>query len=187
MSDESPSVSDDETHGRERLHKVSPRHDAGGKPLTAEYAEIQRLLDAVGVASEAYSAARTLATRWALRETQEAVDAGRAAMRERFAAEHRWVHSNRHFTLDQLRRGSTCRRYTDYNWHAFPMERVEYFRLAWRPYRPVAILSHEHAPLHCSEALALEYGLTTMLLPGSWYAPQLRKGVLYMGAYSLCL
>jgi hypothetical protein len=155
--------------------------------MTPQYAEIQRLLDAVGVARDACAAARTPATRWALSAAQEAVEAARAAMRDDFAAKHGWVYSKRPFTLDQLRRGSTCHRYTDYKFSAFPMERVEHFRLAWRPYRPVAILSHEHAPIACSQKLAFEYGLTTMLLPTSWYSPQLRNAVLYMGLYSLCL
>jgi hypothetical protein len=116
------------------------------------------------------------------------VDVARAAMRERFAAEHCWVHSKRGFTLDQLRRGSTCRRYTDddrFSYH--PMDHVEYFRLARRPYRPVAILSHEYTSIECSQELALELGITATLLPASWYSPLHANAVLYMGLYSLCL
>ena len=67
------------------------------------------------------------------------------------------------------------------------MDHVEYFRLAKRPYHPVAILSHEYGPLADSQALATEYGLTVTRLPNSWYAPDRATAALYMGYYSLWL
>lgn len=150
-------------------------------------AEIQRGLDAMHAAVSAHHAARTFATREAVRAAKDELSAARAAKRDIFAAAHGWVYTERHFTLDQLRRGSTQRTRDDYNFSVAPMDHVEYFRLAGRPGRPVAILSHEYGPIESSYGLAVKYGLVATLLPTSWYSPERANAVLYMGYYSPCL
>jgi hypothetical protein len=155
--------------------------------MTPEYAEIQRLLDAMHAACGGHNVARTAAARQFVRATQDELNSARAAARGSFASKHGWVYSERAFTLDQLRRGSTQARRGDCGFRVSPMDHVEYFRLAKRPWRPVAILSHEYGLFEDSQALATEYGITAALLPTSWYSPDRAKAVLYMGLYSLCL
>ncbi len=153
--------------------------------MTPEYAEILRLRDLMHSACR--EAARTPAARHAAREAQDELIAARVAMRDKFAAQHGWVYSARHFTFDQLRRGSTRAWRGDCIFRACPMDHIERFRLAKRPWRPVAILSHEYSPFEESQALAIKYGITATLLPTSWYSPDRANAVLYMGFYSLCL
>lgn len=155
--------------------------------MTPEYAEIQRLLDAMNSACHVEYAARTSAARHAARAAQHKLFAARVAMRDKFAAQHGWVYSASHFTIDQLKRGSTRARRGDWIYRACPMDHIEYFRFAKRPWRPVAILSHEYSSFEYSQALATKYGITATLLPASWYSPDDANAVLYMGFYSLCL
>lgn len=153
---------------------------------TPEYAEILRLRDVMNSACQVEYAARTSAARHATRAARHELIAARVAMRDKFAAQQGWVYSTRHFTIDQLRRGSTQARRGD-RWYAFPMDHREYFRLASRPWRPVAILSHEYSSFEYSEALAIKYGISATLLSASWYSPEDANAVLYMGFNSLCL
>jgi hypothetical protein len=157
------------------------------KAMTPEYAEIQRLRDAMNSACYLEQAAPTPASRRAARAAQDELFAKRATVRNTFAAQHGWVCSARHFTIDQLRRGSTRARRRDWICYDCPMDHREYFRLAKRPWRPVAILSHEYSSFEYSQALATKYGITATLLPASWYSPDDANAVLYMGFYSLCL
>ena len=154
--------------------------------LTPQYAEIQRLLDAMHSACNVEQAVRTPATRHTARAAQDELIAARETMRDKFAAQHGWIYSERGFTNDQLRRGSTQARRGDC-WHACPMDHREYFRLAKRPWRPAAIVSHEYSSFEYSQALATKYGITATMLPASWYSPETANAVLYMGFYSPCL
>jgi hypothetical protein len=154
--------------------------------MTPDYAEIQRLLDAMHAACGVNNVARTAATRLAVRAARDDLIAARAQMRDNFAAEHGWIYSTRGFTIDQLRRGSTQARRGDCGFQVSPMDHVEYFRLAERPWRPVAILSHEYGSFETSLAFALERGVTATLLPESWYSPGRANAVLYSGYYSPC-
>ncbi len=155
--------------------------------MTPEYAEIQRLRDVMNSACQVEYAARTSAARHAARAAQIELFAARVAMRDKFAAQHGWVFAASLFTIDQLRRGSTRARRGDCIFNACPMDHREYFRLARRPWRPVAILSHEYSSFEYSQALATKYGITATLLPTSWYSPDDANAVLYMGFYSLWL
>lgn len=155
--------------------------------MTPEYAEIAARLDAMHAAVTAERAARTRATSEVIRAAKRELDTARTAVRARFVAEHGWLYTEQPFTIDQLRRGSTQRKRDDYAFRVSPMDHVEYFRLAGRPWHPVAILSHEYGPIESSYFLAEKYGLTATLLPTSWYSPERANAVLYMGYYSPCL
>jgi hypothetical protein len=168
------------------LTNYSPFRARERKSMTPEYAGIQRLLDAVHAACRADYAARTSSTRLAVRAAKNELNAARAAMRACFAAEHGWVYSERIFTLDQLRRGSTQARRGDYDFRALSMEHLEYFRISKRPWRPAVILSHEYGPFESSQAIALKQGLTATLLTTSWYSPDRANAVLYTGQFSVC-
>jgi hypothetical protein len=158
--------------------------------MTSECATILRLLEAKHAACDVDRVARTPASRYAVCLAAEKLRAAQVAMRDDFGAQHGWVYTERDFTLDQLRRGSTQRRRDDdYAFLRPPMDHVEYFRFVKRPWRPAAILSHDYEPFESGKALALarDYGLTATLLPNSWYWPGRAIAVLYTGRSSLCL
>jgi hypothetical protein len=156
--------------------------------MAPEYAEIQRLLDAMHTACEADRVAQTLDTRRAVHIAGERLRVARATVRTDFAAQHGWVCSERLFTIGELRHRSTrARRGYDSSFQLSSMDHAEYFRLAQRPWCPVAVLSHEYGSFESSVALASEQRITATLLPTSWYWPGRANAVLYMGYYSLCL
>jgi hypothetical protein len=145
-----------------------------------EYSHIQQLIDAKNAAWRAYQdGPGTWSKLRAAREASEAVTAAKVAVRDAFAAERGWRISARSFTIDQLRTGHNVARRGDFDSHPRPIDHPEYFRLAQRPWRPVAILSHEYSPFTDVLALAARKGLIAELLPESWYSPGCCSAVLY--------
>lgn len=133
--------------------------------MTSEYAKIQRLLEAKH------------AGRYAELEN------ARATVREDFASQHGWRHTTKSFTVDQLRNGHHCQHWTDdlwpTDWPYYPIDHPDYFRVAARPWFPVAIVSHEYGAFEDSQAYAKANGLIATLLPMSWYSPEQAIAVLY--------
>jgi len=101
------------------------------------------------------------------------------AMSAAFAAARGWRVAQRGFTINQLRDGRNVSRWHDYEFSPHPIDHPEYFRLATRPWRPIAIVSHEYSPFSESLQLARKYELTAELLPASWYYPGRCNAVLY--------
>lgn len=114
----------------------------------------------------------------ALRREQKATSAA-------FAAARGWRVARRGFTLNQLRDGRNVSRWRDYEFRPRPIDHPEYFRLATRPWRPVAIVSHEYSPFSESIDLAQKYELTAELLPASWYFPGHCNAILYRPLWDL--
>jgi hypothetical protein len=153
-----------------------------------DYSHIVKLKDEAVIAARACQDGPQ--TRSKLRralEASEAATAAKVAVRDAFAAERGWRFSAGSFTFAQLRTGSNVRRRGDYRTQAHPIDHPEYFRLAKRPWRPVAIVSHEYAPFRDALDLAAREELTAELLQESWYSPGHCNAVLYTARLELLL
>ena len=152
---------------------------AGGVPMAAEYATILRLMQTDVSTWDTYKQAPTTRNWIRGREATERLDNARDVLQNSFAAVRGWRHANKAFTLPQLRDGSNVPRVDDYDHIVSPMDHVEWFREANRPWRPAGIISHEYSPFEQSVLLAAQYGLVAQLLPISWYFPGSCNAVLY--------
>jgi hypothetical protein len=151
--------------------------------MTPEYADIQRLLDAMHSACSVDRAARTPATRLAVGVARRVLIAARETVRNDFAEKHGLRHTPRGFTVGQLRNGHHSLRWTDDLWPISnpvnPIDHAEYYRFAWGPRFPAAIVSHEYGSFEGSVAFAKANGLVATRLPASWYAPTQATAVVY--------
>jgi hypothetical protein len=143
------------------------------------FEHILRLYDAKCATGNASDLVRRCAQWIAAREASQALDAARAIARENFAASHGWRVAIRPFTIAKLRAAQNIVGLDHRNYQLTPMDHTEYFRQDSRPWRPIAIVSHEYSSFEYSLALASAQGLVAELLPESWYFPGHCRAVLY--------
>ena len=144
-----------------------------------DFAHILRLIDAKVATGRICDRDRSRAARIAAREASEKLDAARLIKRKVFAASRGWRMAQRPFTIAELRARHDVVRDDEYHWQLPPMDHVEYYRLDRRPWRPVAIVSHEYSDFCNSVAMASREALSAELLSASWYFPEHCRAVVY--------
>lgn len=145
--------------------------------MAPDFANTQQLINAVE------DAVRSGKPRRVINMLRNELTGAQRAVRDSWADQHGWQLAKKGFTLHELRNGHHRPRWTDDlwpdGWPSHPLDHSEFYRSAWSPHYPVALVSHGYAPFDAHLIYAKANGLIATLIPESWWDPERAIAVVY--------